>query len=139
MPSIRGSLSHYQPLIDVSIGRSVSSTDRESYRALIDTGATRTCISRQIVERHELEFRTKVLVQGADSMPARRPAYAFSLGVYCQTADRLGDATTLYVLPHELVAPAFLERAGFDVLIGMDFLSTGKLIIDRQDFSFEFG
>jgi hypothetical protein len=53
--------------------------------------------------------------------------------------DRFGDATTLYVLPHELVAPAFLERAGFDVLIGMDFLSTGRLIIDRQDFSFEFG
>ena len=139
MPSIRGSLSHYQPLIDVSIGRVVTSTDRASYRALIDTGATRTCISRQIVERHELDFRTKVLVQGADSMPARRPAYAFSLGVYCQTMDRFGDATTLYVLPHELVAPAFLERAGFDVLIGMDFLSTGRLIIDRQDFSFEFG
>jgi len=138
MPLIRGSLDHYQPLIDVSIARSIGSNDRESYRALIDTGATRTCISRQIVERHDLDFRTKVLVQGADSMPARRPAYAFSLGVFCETADRLGDATTLFVLPQELIAPAFLERAGFDVLIGMDFLSTGKLVIDRQLFSFEF-
>ena len=138
MPLIRGSLDHYQPLIDVSIARSVGSDDRESYRALIDTGATRTCISRQIVERHDLDFRTKVLVQGADSMPARRPAYAFSLGLFCETTDRLGEATTLFVLPQELIAPAFLERAGFDVLIGMDFLSTGKLLIDRQEFSFEF-
>lgn len=138
MPLIRGSLSHYQPLIDVSVARSVGNNDRESYRALIDTGATRTCISRQIVERHDLEFRTKVLVQGADSMPARRPAYAFSLGVFCETTDRLGDTATLFVLPHELIAPAFLERAGFDVLIGMDFLSTGKLVMDRQNFSFEF-
>ena len=138
MPLIRGSLDHYQPLIDVSIARSVGSDDRESYRALIDTGATRTCISRQIVERHDLDFRTKVLVQGADSMPARRPAYAFSLGLFCETTDRLGEATTLFVPPQELIAPAFLERAGFDVLIGMDFLSTGKLLIDRQEFSFEF-
>jgi len=138
MRSIRGSLSHYQPLIDVSIGRSVETLDRESYRALIDTGTTRTCISRQIVERHDLEFRTKVLVQGADSMPARRPAYAFSLGLFCITADRLGDAATLFVLPQEFVAPAFLETTSFDVLIGMDFLSTGKLVIDHQDFWFEF-
>ncbi len=84
MRSIRGSLSHLQPLIDVSIGRSPDLADRESCRALIDTGATRTCISGRIVERHALEFRTRLLVQGADSAASRRPAYAFSLGLFCE-------------------------------------------------------
>ena len=138
MPLIRGSLEHFQPLIDVSIANPVGAADRETYRALLDTGATRTAISQRIVERHQLELRMRVLVQGADSMPARRPAYAMSLGLFCEMSDAMGGAATLFVLQGELIAPAFLSQADFDVLIGMDFLSTGKFILDRQDFSFEF-
>lgn len=138
MRLIRGSLRHFQPLIDVSVASPVAAADRETYQALIDTGATRTGISRRIVERHQLESRTKVLVQGADSMPARRPAYAMSLGLFCEMAAAPNGAITLFVLPGELIAPAFLDNANFDVLIGMDVLSMGRLIVDRQDFSFEF-
>lgn len=138
MPLIRGSLRHLQPLVHVSVGRSAEAPDRETYRALIDTGATRTCIARRIIERHQLEPRARMLVQSASSAAERRRAYAFSLGVFCETADHLGLAKTLYVLPGELVAPDFQDNESFDVLIGMDFLSLGRFVLERQDFTFEF-
>ncbi len=79
-----------------------------------------------------------MLVQSASSAAERRRAYAFSLGVFCEAADHLGSTRTLYVLPGELVAPDFQDNESFDVLIGMDFLSLGRFVLERQAFTFEF-
>ena len=138
MPSIRGSLEHLQPLVDVSIGSGQHGVERRTYRGLIDTGATRTCLTRRVIAAHALEPRVRMLVQSARTGPERRWAYAFSLGLFCQTEDRLGAATTLFVLAGEFAAPDFQDNDNFDVLIGMDLLSTGRFVIDRQAFSFTF-
>lgn len=74
----------------------------------------------------------------ARTAPERRLAYAFTLGFFCETADSHGKSETLFVLPDELIAPDFKDNGNFDVLIGMDILSRGKLIFEGQDFSFAF-
>ena len=138
MRSIRGSLNQYQPLIDVSIGPTAgASFERETCVGLIDTGATRTCITQRLVERFELRSVMKVLVASATSYPERRRAYEFSLGLFCQ--DELSEQRALYVLPNSFVAPIFQNNGNFDVLIGMDLLSQGRLVFETGgNFSFDF-
>lgn len=136
MRSIRGSLDHSQPLITVSIGLHESNAARITCTALIDTGATRTCLTSRTIERLNLPPRGKLLVSSATSFPERRRAYGYSLGLFCATE---AAEQTLYVLPFELVAPPFLDNDNFDVLIGMDILSRGRLVFDRdQTFEFTF-
>jgi hypothetical protein len=46
---------------------------------------------------------------------------------------------TLYVIGHEFVAPWFEDNGNFDVLLGMDILSQGKLVFEPGgEFSFDF-
>lgn len=137
MRSIRGSLVNLQPLIPVSIGKfDASLHERVSVQALIDTGATRTCITTTLIDQLGLEPRGKMLVAGATSYPERRRAYGYSIGFYCD--DEAAQQQTLYVLPHEFIAPSFQENGNFQVLLGMDILSRGSLSFQRGAFEFAF-
>jgi hypothetical protein len=137
MRSIRGSLNYLQPLVDVSIAAHYKPLARRPYIALIDTGATRTCITRRVLDELQLQAKGKLLVASATSTPERRMAYGYSLGLFCQTDD--SSATSLYVVPHEFVAPWFQDNGNFDVLLGMDVLSQGTLTFKPDGrFSFEF-
>lgn len=78
-----------------------------------------------------------MLVASATSAPERRRAYGYSLGLFCTTDHE--DARTLYVLPYEFVAPPFVDNDNFDVLLGMDILSQGRLLFEPSgEFSFAF-
>jgi len=140
MRSIRGSLNQLQPLIDVSIGRVGDiHFDRETYLALIDTGATRTCITGNIIRRFDLQPVSKLLVASATSAPERRRAYEVSLGLFCSSDVMHSETTSLYVLNQPFVAPIFIDNNNFDVLIGMDLISQGRLVFEMGgDFSFKF-
>jgi hypothetical protein len=138
MRSIHGSLDQLQPLIEVSIGPPPGiSGDRKTCRALIDTGATRTCLTQSLIGRLKLEAKSKLLVASATSGPERRRAYGYSLGLFCSDTDN--GVKTLYVIGYEFVAPWFEDNENFDVLLGMDILSQGRLAFERGGvFSFEF-
>jgi hypothetical protein len=140
MRSIHGSLNQLQPLIDVSIGApSGDGLHRETYRALVDTGSTRTCITRRVIARFAVEAKAKLLIASATSGPERRRAYGYSLGLFC--TDEETEHSTLYVIPHEFIAPWFVDNDNFDVLLGMDILSRGQLIFQPNGaftFSFSF-
>ena len=139
MPSIRGSLEYLQPLVDVSVSASAGpSQRRHACRALIDTGATRTCVSARLIDQLELELRGKLLVQSARTTPERRRAYAFVLGLFYHPASDMPESRSLYLLQREFIGPAFQDNGNFDVLIGMDLLCLGRLVIDRSEFSFSF-
>ncbi|HEU0045537.1 hypothetical protein [Sphingomonas sp.] len=131
---IRGSLEHLQPLIDVSIASYGSLRERVSCKALIDKSATRTCLTAELIQQLGLPPRGKVLVSSATSYPERRKAYGYSLGLFCTSGptDR-----TLYVLADEFVAPPFQDNDNFQVLLGMDLASRGRLVFE-EDGSFEF-
>jgi hypothetical protein len=138
MRSIRGSLNQYQPLIDVSVGNpDFTINSRTTCQALIDTGATRTCITQRLVEQLGLPARQKVLVASATSFPERRLAYEYSIGLFCQS--EITTETALYVVRSTLIAPVFQNNGNFDVLVGMDILSQGRLVFEvGGDFSFSF-
>ena len=138
MRSIHGSLNQLQPLIDVSIGApNGGAMHRETYRALVDTGSTRTCITHRVITRFALQARSKLLVASATSGPERRRAYGYSLGLFC--TDEETEHSTLYVIPHEFIAPWFVDNDNFDVLLGMDILSRGHLtFLPTGAFSFSF-
>lgn len=140
MRSIRGSLNQLQPLVDVSIGNADEfNADRETYLALIDTGATRTCITERVIARFSLRPVTKLLVASATSPPERRRAYEFSLGLFCTSDSDHSGHQTLYILNRPFVAPVFTDNGNFDVLLGMDLLSQGRLIFETGgDFAFSF-
>lgn len=139
MRSIHGSLDQLQPLIEVSIGPPPGlSGSRETCLALIDTGATRTCLTQALVGRLNLESKAKLLISSATTGPERRRAYGYTLGLFC--TDRDGGVRTHYVIAHEFVAPWFADNDNFQVLLGMDLLSQGRLTFEPGgDFSFEFG
>ena len=130
MRSITGSLDQLQPLVEVSIGSPDELFRRETCIALIDTGATRTCVTHRLIGELGLKQRAKLLVSSATEPPARKPAYGYSLGLFCAGA---GGERTLYVIPHEFVAPPFVN-----VLLGMDVLSRGRLTFEYGSFRFDF-
>ena len=138
MRSIQGSLDQLQPLVDVSIGGSPDRAGlRRTCRALIDTGATRTCLTQGLISELGLESKAKLLVSSATTGPERRRAYGYTLGLFC--VDEVIGGKTLYVIPHEFVAPWFEDNGNFDVLVGMDILSRGRLVFEPSgDFSFQF-
>lgn len=135
MRYIRGSLDQLQPLINVSIAP-YGSADRIACTALIDTGATRICLTADLIARLALPARGKLLVSSATSYPERRRAYGYSLGLFCTSS---AAERTLYVLPEEFIAPAFQDNDNFEVLLGMDLLSRGRLLFERNgEFEFTF-
>lgn len=138
MRSIRGSLNQLQPLVEVSIGPPPGvAGSREACVALIDTGATRTCLTQSLIGKLNLEAKSKLLVASATSGPERRRAYGYSLGLFCTTAE--DSVKTLYVIEHEFVAPWFTDNGNFDVLLGMDILCRGRLTFEPGgDFRFDF-
>ncbi|MES2339830.1 MAG: retropepsin-like aspartic protease [Pseudomonadota bacterium] len=138
MRSIHGSLSFLQPLIQVSIGPFGGAFgDRETCTALIDTGATRTCLTPRLIQKFGLQPKSKLLVSSATSAPERRRAYSYSLGLFCN--EGAAGLQTLYVLPYEFIAPPFIDNDNFDVLLGMDILSQGRLVFEADgSFLFDF-
>lgn len=104
---------------------------REDVRALLDTGATRTCLTKRLIAKLQLPPRRRMLVASAASYPERRMAYGFSLGLYH------GDGRELFLFEGERTAPDFFDNDSFDVLLGMDVLSAGTLVF-RPDQSFQF-
>jgi hypothetical protein len=103
---------------------------------LIDTGCTRTCITRSVVECFSLPPVTKLLLV-SPTETQRRKAYEFQLGFYCDLEDRLGESRTLFMLPEPIIGPDFVDNPNFDVLIGMDVISRGTLTFERNG-EFEF-
>lgn len=138
MPSIQGSLDNFLPLIDVLVLGPENNAESRIYRALIDTGATRTTVSERLVDIHRLPLRGKMLTQSARSGPERRRAYGFRLGILCHLEGSDVEPKMPYILDHQFAAPPFQSNDCFDVLIGNDLLSIGRFVLDGSSFSFGF-
>lgn len=89
-----------------------------------------------MIARLRLQAKAKLLVGSVTAAPERRQAYGYSLGLFCNDAGT--GQHTLYVIPHEFVAPWFIDNGNFDVLLGMDILSQGRLLFEKGAFSFAF-
>lgn len=120
MRSISGWREHRRILLPVAVFPSDNPTDltHEVYTGLLDTGATASWISGNVVRRFNLESIGKKPVVVATEV-RQRAAYVFRLGL-------IGDdmpPETLPIVFAETVGFEISQAQGFDILLGMDVLS----------------
>ena len=107
------------------IGGRVDFENRKPYFALMDTGATTTCISSRVITELELKPKGKVeMVSASDKM--LRDSFLFSIGISIPGTDNQPFFVT------EIYGAEFEgdERNKFDVIIGMDVIMRGSLKLD---------
>lgn len=122
-----------------------------SARALIDTGATTTCISARLAKQLKMQPIGKVPIQGV-SRASYHNSYLFMIAFPFALPPGAAAAVALpSPKPNEVQAQIHVlqpvihgvefnaENAGFDVLLGMDVIRTGTLVVQGDgNFSFSF-
>jgi Aspartyl protease len=108
----------------------------EMFKALVDTGASGTCITPQTAAKVGLSPIGKVPVQGVGGIKYHNN-YLFYLGftVLLPTAAIAAAvsppiAGQLYLLPNPIQGAEIDAGGMFDVLMGMDVISSGSLKIE---------
>ena len=118
------------------------------YKALIDTGATSTMLSNKVISDLGLIPVGIAKFQGIHGVRTR-VVYLFRVAFYGAVADKDllasrsiktdKEVHKIYICPTDIEGGEIDKQPNFDVLLGMDVLSTGNLRIDKSgDFSFSF-
>lgn len=158
MPCLYGQHNNSQVFLDVGIIDASSVTISGNalirvplvaptmFKALVDTGATKTMISSDVAARLSLAAVGQVMIQGAGSsityhngylfhvaflLPLIAPGQLLTPGMQIQAA--------LHVFPAPIYGGEISSGRGFDVLLGMDIISSGSLKVEGNGtFSFSF-
>lgn len=153
MPRTSDSLFEGKPLIEVAISQANLSPSTvhpqqpahtfplRNYKALLDTGATITCLSDSVVRECALQqFGLVRMFSGGG--PNRHPSFIINLGIWCkESGDFEGapeETRTLFQLAGAFEAVMIRDNHWFDVIIGMDIIQNhdlrmvkgGKFIFD---------
>lgn len=107
------------------------------FRALIDTGATSTMITRRVVALLGLQPTTKLRYRNKDG-DIWTTAYLFHVVFYGKTLPMPGDSeedgesliSQTHVCTKVITGGEIEDQDSFDVLLGMDVISTGNLTIN---------
>jgi hypothetical protein len=113
------------------------------FEALVDTGATTTMISPSVVSDLELSPCGRLPLATISGVPHWPLAYLFHVGFAPAEVpgSSLGTSKVFSVHVHTAVIKGaeLPSESGFDVLLGMDIISTGRLeVAPTGDFSFTF-
>jgi hypothetical protein len=117
------------------------------FTALIDTGAQATMISPNVAQTVGLSPIGQMPVQGVGHTITYHNAYLFHV-CFVMPATTLGQPmlpgstvnSIIFVLPTPIYGAEITSTGGaFDVLLGMDVISTGSLVVEgigRYSFAF---
>ncbi|WP_275227833.1 retroviral-like aspartic protease family protein [Novosphingobium album (ex Liu et al. 2023)] len=105
------------------------------FNALVDTGATRTSISQNVVNKVGLERRGTMPV-GNVKRTEHHHTYHFYVGIWPETQD--DSLPAFFGIGNEILGIDGGDSRFYDVLLGMDIISQGCLRLDL-DGSFELG
>jgi len=134
MPVLEGRHDGRQILVSVLIAPPLAETSGQiaTGTALLDTGASRSLITRELAQQLGLPTRGKrplVSARGTELVDR----YAFRIGFLLGGP---GPAQP-YILDTDLIGSEFRDHGSFNVIIGMDILATGDLML-RRDGSYRF-
>lgn len=102
----------------------------QGYRALIDTGAQRTCLSRRVIAIEGLRSHGKRFIQNVHS-EARHYLYWANIGFFANgTVESMAESRTYFGLPGPTEIIDIANNENFDAILGMD-------ILQRYDFHFD--
>lgn len=130
-----------KPVPPFQRGRRDSPLERPHFfgNALLDTGATGTCISQKVIEQVKLEPTGLRTITSASETSEKRE-FSFSVGVLFanrKDPDTNQVSGTGHVFQIEGVEFHVKEPSKFDVLLGMDVIGRGSLKLDGDGhFSF---
>lgn len=110
------------------------------FRALVDTGATTTCITRRVADCVGLKpvGKTNVITIAGENAHNN---YLFHIGFPTgpMPPDGKSYQGSVQINRQPLQGPELVMSSGFDVLLGMDIISTGSLAVEGSGtFSFSF-
>jgi len=149
MPSIHGAHDGRAAIVTIAIVDAVKYREHRQggnsvfqgavpFRALIDTGATRTMIASRVVTRLGLQQATLLQFSGLGGT-TWRPGYLFRVAFYDRPPTDAAEQSRIMVLNRDIMGGELTDEHTFDVLLGMDVLTTGSLHIDKAGFRFTFG
>ena len=140
MPSFRGTVVNHQIILVVQVSKpSLKPEERSeglSFRALLDTGATITAVSQNVVDGLNLHPHGWQPVQGVHGI-VNTPTYALNLAVPIteHVMSRRGAAFKTFSRGANLeVAMLNAQPQTFDVLFGMDLLEDFHLTMHADQF-----
>ena len=149
MPSIRGAHNGRAAIATVAIidaakyrehqeSRAAILTGVAPFRALVDTGATSTMIATRVAAQIGLRQINKLPFMGLGGL-SWRPGYLFHVAFYEHDPGDSSTPTTVHVCRKVINGGELTDEHTFDVLLGMDILTTGRLQIDKDgSFGFTF-
>jgi len=148
MPSYKGRILNNQCIINVWVNLAESDRDphkkyrmdEHSFTAIIDTGAQRTCIGRQVIERLNLDPKGKAKMQSAST---ETYVNQYRVDMFLPITERIPHATehdnvdvaenvsVKYWASHTVIG---LDNDKFECLLGMDMLQTCNVILAHREF-----
>lgn len=110
------------------------------YNALVDTGATVSCVTRDVVERLSLKPMGKINIMGVAGM-APHNTYLFRVGfpIGPMAARGVEMSGNMQINPQIIRGPEIPPSTTFGLLMGMDLISSGVLVVQgngQASFSF---
>ena len=109
------------------------------FKALIDTGATSTMLSRRVIEQLQLQPVTKLQFANLAGT-TWVDGYLFHVAFYEQEpVVGSKDPSKIHIYKTVINGGGLSYNPSFDVLLGMDLITTGRLVIDSDGtFAFSF-
>lgn len=103
------------------------------YRALIDTGAQRTCLTQETIGAERLRWHGKKAIQNVHSLN-RHYLFWIHLGFWAVDAEAPAYAApgSFFALPAPVEVINIANNYWFDAIIGMDVLQRYDLRMDRN-------
>lgn len=98
----------------------------EEFTALVDTGALRTCVTQNVVDKLNLKRRGRIEVGNVRSREMHW-TYLFHVAVWPDTDD--GTLAAAYGIGDEVEGIDVGDSRYYDVLLGMDILRRGSLTL----------
>ena len=95
-------------------------------------------IASRVVAQTGLQQVNKIQFSGLGGT-TWRPGYLFHIAFYESPPATITEISKIHVLRREINGGEMLDEHTFDVLLGMDVLTTGELLIDKSGvFRFSF-
>jgi hypothetical protein len=140
MRFVRGHLQNNRVLIPVGIRAfnddpAAKDWTFHQFTALVDTGATRTAISQNVIDKVGLQPRGQIEV-GNVKRTEPHETFMFFVGVWPESED--GSPSAVFGIGDEILGIDGGDSRYYDVLLGMDIVRRGSFIL-RLDGTFELG
>jgi gag-polyprotein putative aspartyl protease len=155
MPSISGNHNGRAAYVEVAIVEAARYHEHKQsrepvlrgvrpFKALIDTGATSTMVTKGLVQTLGLQPATKLQYRNMNGL-IWATAYLFHVVFWGTIVPLAGDSnedgesqvSSMHVLKKVITGGEIENQDSFDVLLGMDVIATGNLTI-RSDGTFGF-